>query len=67
MVAPSSINSQEGQDKLMKINLWIASENTWQGVIHGGYWPRMKQQPLKISGDLTSGPLRTYQSVSGTN
>ena len=40
-------------DKMVKINLWITGENTWQGIIDNN-WPYDKI-PLKIQENFNPG------------
>ena len=38
-------NFNQSEDKLEKINLMIAANDTWQGII-GDYWPYSKGQKI---------------------
>ena len=49
---------QQSVDKLKKVHLFIASKNTWQGVILND-WP-YSQVPLKITKDFKQGITKMY-------
>ena len=44
------ISTNLQMNKLEKINLYVVSDNTWQGVIYGS-WANTKN-PLKVTGDF---------------
>ena len=45
-----------------QINLYIATDSTWQGVIYGE-WPRHAKSPLKIVGEISPKSLNQYISL----
>ena len=48
-------------DKVNLINLYVAGNNTWQGLIYGK-WPKHAKSPLKIVGEISqsSGSMNQY-------
>ena len=42
-------SSTQGIDKLEKVNILVASSNTWQGIF-GNRWPYSKNTPLSLDG-----------------
>ena len=42
-------SSTKGMDKLEKVRMLVASNNTWQGIV-GDRWPYSKNAPLSIDG-----------------
>ena len=49
--------SNDTIDKLESINLYVADNNTWQGVIYGA-WPT--KNPLRITGKIGRDSLNSY-------
>ena len=47
----SSFDQLQDMDEIKKINLWIAANNTWQGIMNNE-WP-YSQIPPVISGDYS--------------
>ena len=47
------------QNSVDKINLYVAAENTWQGIIYG-VWPKQAKSPLKIVGEVSQKSINQY-------
>ena len=46
-------------DKVNLINLYVAGNNTWQGLIYGE-WPKHAKSPLKIVGEISQSSMNQY-------
>ena len=46
-------------DKVNLINLYVAGNNTWQGLIYGE-WPKHTKSPLKVVGEISQISLNQY-------
>ena len=46
-------------DKVNLINLYVAGNNTWQGLIYGK-WPKHAKRPLKIVGEISQSSINQY-------
>ena len=46
-------------DKVNLINLYVAADNTWQGLIYGE-WPKHAKRPLKIVGEISQSSINQY-------
>ena len=46
-------------DKVNLINLYVADNNTWQGLIYG-VWPKHTKSPLKIVGEISESSMNQY-------
>ena len=46
-------------NSLEKINLYVAANNTWQGVIYGK-WPKKAKSPVKIVGEISQKSINQY-------
>ena len=51
-------SSSKAEDKLKKVHLFVAVENTWQGTIHD--WPYSKVPPI-VTGELNT---ESYKLIS---
>ena len=43
----------QGVDKLEKVHILVASNNTWQGIV-GNRWPYSKNAPLSVDGTFST-------------
>ena len=46
-------------DKVNLINLYVAGNNAWQGLIYGE-WPKHTKSPLKVVGEISQSSLNQY-------
>ena len=61
---PASLNliissSTQGLDKLEKVHILVASNNTWQGIV-GNRWPYSKKAPLSIKGTFSTEVISSF-------
>ena len=49
----------QGVDKLEKVHILVASNNTWQGIV-GNRWPYSKKAPLSIKGTFSSEVISSF-------
>ena len=55
----SGIGKENLVDKINLINLYVATNNTWQGLIYG-VWPKHTKNPLKIVGEISQSSVNQY-------
>ena len=46
-------------DKIQRMNLYVAANNTWQGLIYGAF-PKHAKSPLKIVGEIRQNWINQY-------